>query len=153
MNRRNAIAFTAEEEAKYIREAKTAILCTNDPKGYPHAVAMWFDVDPDGSVLMTTYGKSQKVRNIRRDPKVTLLVESGTTYDQLKGLMIRGRAEVIEDVDRCAELLRRIHVKMGGESLPGLIDVLRERARKRVLVRVAPERQSSWDHTKLGGAY
>jgi PPOX class probable F420-dependent enzyme len=129
------------------------ILCSIDRKGYPHAVAMWYDVDPDGAVLMTTYGKSQKVRNIQRNPRVTLLAESGDTYDRLKGVMVRGRGEIIEDVDRCAGLLLRIHVKMGGESLPGIEEVLRERARKRVLLRIVPEHTSSWDHSKLGGSY
>jgi PPOX class probable F420-dependent enzyme len=153
VSRRASIAFTPEERERFLREAKTIVLCSIDRNGYPHAVAMWFDVDPDGSVLMTTYGKSQKVLNLKRDPKVTLLAESGTTYDQLRGVMIRGRAEVIEDVERCAALLERIHVKMGGESLPGLRDALRERARKRVLLRIVPQRTSSWDHSKLGGAY
>lgn len=153
MNRRSNIAFTPDEEAAFLRQAKTIILCSVDRDGYPHAVAMWFDVDPDGAVLMTTYGKSQKVKNLRRNPKVTLLAESGLTYDQLKGVMIRGRAEVIEDVERCTQLLVRIHLKMGGESLPGLEDAVRERARKRVLLRIVPERTSSWDHTKLGGVY
>jgi len=153
LSRRASISFTPDEEQRFLREAKTIILCSVDKDGYPHAVAMWFDVDPDGSVLMTTYGKSQKILNLRRNPKVTLLVESGTTYDQLKGVMIRGRAEVIEDVDRCAALLLRIHLKMGGESIPGLEDALRDRARKRVLVRVVPERSSTWDHSKLGGVY
>lgn len=153
MNRRASIALTAEEEAQYLREAKTIILCTIDPKGYPHAVAMWFDVDPDGSVLMSTYGKSQKVRNLQRNPKVTLLAESGLAYEKLKGVMVRGRAEVLEDLERCTQLLVRIHVKMGGESLPGLEDAIRERARKRVIVRIVPEHTSSWDHGKLGGGY
>jgi PPOX class probable F420-dependent enzyme len=153
LNRRSKISFTPEEEARYLREAKTIILCSIDRDGFPHAVAMWFDVDPDGSVLMTTYGKSQKVLNLRRNPKVTLLAESGSTYDQLRGVMVRGRAEIIEDVDRCANLLHRIHVKMGGESLPGIEEALKERARKRVLVHVIPERASSWDHGKLGGVY
>lgn len=153
MNRRSSIEFSPEEEARYLREAKTIILCSIDAQGYPHAVAMWFDVDPDGSVLMTTYAKSQKIRNLRRNPKVTLLAETGTTYDQLKGVMIRGRAELIEDVERCTKLLVRIHLKMGGESLPGIEDAIRERARKRILVRIVPERSSSWDHTKLAGAY
>lgn len=153
MNRRSSIELTPEEADRYLREAKTAILCSIDPKGYPHAVAMWFDVDPDGSVLMTTYGKSQKILNIKRNPKVTLLVETGETYDQLKGVMIRGRGEVIDDVDRCANLLYRIHIKMGGESIPGIEDALKDRARKRALVRVVPEHTSSWDHSKLGGVY
>lgn len=153
MSRRASISFTPDEEKRFLREAKTIILCSIDKDGYPHAVAMWFDVDPDGGVLMTTYGKSQKVLNLRRNPKVTLLAESGATYDQLKGVMIRGHAEVIEDVDRCAALLLRIHLKMGGESIPGLEDALRDRARKRVLVRIVPERSSTWDHSKLGGVY
>jgi PPOX class probable F420-dependent enzyme len=154
MSRRQQIALTPAEADRYLREQKTIILCSIDHRGYPHAVAMWFEVDPDGSILMTTYAKSQKTRNLERNPKVAVLVESGERYEQLKGVLIRGRAELIHDVDRCAALLMRVHKKMQGEELPaGAEDVLRAQARKRVLIRIVPEHASSWDHAKLGGVY
>ena len=154
MSRRKQISLTPDEEARYVRAQKTITLCSIDHRGYPHAVAMWFEVDPDGSILMTTYSKSQKARNLERNPKVALMVESGERYEILKGVLIRGRAELIHDVDRCAALLTRVHKKMQGEDLPaGAEEILRAQARKRVLIRVVPEYTSSWDHSKLGGIY
>jgi PPOX class probable F420-dependent enzyme len=153
MSRRKLIEFTPTEQAHFLAGQKTIVLCSIDHHGYPHAIAMWYEVDADGSVLMTTYAKSQKVRNIERNPKVSLMAEAGETYDQLRGLLIRGRAELIHDVDRCVALLTRVHVKMGGALQPGIEDAMRAQARKRVLIRVVPEHISSWDHRKLGGLY
>jgi nitroimidazol reductase NimA-like FMN-containing flavoprotein (pyridoxamine 5'-phosphate oxidase superfamily) len=114
---------------------------------------MWFVVDDDQTVWMTTYRKSQKVVNIRRDAKVALHVESGVTYDRLKGVLVRGDAEVIDDEDACVRTLVRIHEKMNGALAPGLEDAMRGQARKRVVLKVTPRRASSWDHSKLGGVY
>lgn len=152
MNRRKLIEITPAERKRYIAEAKTIILCTHGPHGYPHAVAMWFHAD-DEVIWMTTYRKAQKVLNIRRDPKVALLVESGTTYDTLKGVLIRGDAELIDDEDTCVGLLTRIHEKMSGALPEGVGDAMRAQARKRVAIKVTPRRIASWDHSKLGGAY
>lgn len=154
MNGRDQIALTAEERHQYIATASTLTLCTHGPQGYPHAVAMWFIVDDDGAVWMTTYRKSQKVLNMRRQPKVALHVESGITYDTLKGVLIRGDAELLDDEDTCLGLLRRIHEKMSGAALPeGVEDAMRSQARKRIAIKVTPCRVSSWDHSKLGGSY
>jgi PPOX class probable F420-dependent enzyme len=153
MSRRHAIALTPAEQQEFLETAQTMTLASVDRHGYPHLVAMWFVVDPDGTVLMTTYAKSQKALNLRRDPRCTLLVERGLRYDQLQGVMIRGRATLEADVERTLDVLTRIHRKHGGEQPEGLRDVLRAQARKRVTVRIAPERVSSWDHTKLGGVY
>ena len=153
MSRRQQIALTPEERREFLASALTMTLASVDRHGYPHLVAMWFVVDPDGTVLMTTYAKSQKALNLRRDPRCTLLVERGTRYDQLQGVMIRGRASLDQDVERTLDVLTRIHAKHGGEQPEGLRDILRAQARKRVTVRVTPERVSSWDHRKLGGVY
>ena len=118
MKRRNQIALTDEDSAPTSR-APTIILCTHGPHGYPHAVAMWFVVDDDQTVWMTTYRKSQKVVNIRRDAKVALHVESGVIYDRLKGVLVRGDAEVIDDEDACVRTLVRIHEKMNGALADG----------------------------------
>lgn len=153
MSRRDAIRLSPEEQEKFLAEHPTITLCSIDHHGYPHAVAMWYCVDDDGSILMTTYAKSQKALNIQRNPKVALQVEAGVTYDQLKGVLIRGQAELIRDTDRCAGVLARIHQKMGGEAMPGIEQAMRAQASKRVIIRVPRERVSSWDHGKLGGVY
>ena len=98
MNRRRDIAMTAEEQTAFLAGSKTLILSTIDGQGYPHSIAMWFSII-DGLVHMTTFRKAQKVLNIRRNPKVSLLAESGTHYSELRGLMIRGRAELVEDAE------------------------------------------------------
>lgn len=153
MQRRKEIALTPEELEPYLRDSHTIILSTLDRHGYPHSVAMWYVVDPDGSVLMTTFGKSQKAVNLRRDPRCSLLVESGRTYPELKGVLIRGRATLEQDTEKVLDLLERVHEKYNGGPATGLRDVMRKQASKRVLVRITPERVSSWDHRKLGGAY
>ncbi|HZP41723.1 MAG TPA: TIGR03618 family F420-dependent PPOX class oxidoreductase [Candidatus Binatia bacterium] len=154
MARRHAIALTAEEQRRYLEESRTIVLSTLDRRGYPHAVAMWYAVEPDGAVVMTTFAKSQKAVNLRRDPRCALLLESGRTYAELKGLLIRGRAALDGDVEHVLDVLGRVHARYGMPGAgDGLRDALRARARKRVVIRVRPERVSSWDHGKLGGAY
>jgi len=153
MNRRNVIALTPEERQQFLEESHTIILTSTDRNGYPHPVAMWYCVDPDGSVVMTTFAKSQKAVNLRRDPRCALLVESGRTYNELKGLLIRGRATLDADTEKVLDLLERVQLKYSGTEATGMRDVMRGQASKRVLVRVHPERVSSWDHAKLGGVY
>ena len=153
MNRRNLVALTPEEQQRYLEESHTIILTSTDRNGYPHPVAMWYCVDPDSSVVMTTFAKSQKAVNLRRDPRCALLVESGRTYNELKGLLIRGRATLDGDTEKVLDLLERVQLKYSGTEATGMRDVMRGQASKRVLVRVHPERVSSWDHAKLGGVY
>jgi PPOX class probable F420-dependent enzyme len=153
MQKRDAIRLSDNEQEVYLREAPTIILVTLGRDGYPHAVPMWFLVDEGGVVSMTTYGRSQKVVNVRRNPKVALLVESGVRYEELKGVLLRGRAEVIDDHAETLRVLMGIHTKHAGGLQSGIEDVMRAQANKRVVVRVTPERVTSWDHRKLGGAY
>lgn len=153
MNKRKLIEIDDAERARYFADAKTVMLVSIGRDGYPHAVPMWFMVDDDGSILMTTYGRSQKAVNLRRDPKTALLVESGERYDELKGVLIRGTATVLEDEELCVRVLMTIHAKHYGELATGVADVMRAQARKRVVLKITPERVSSWDHSKLGGAY
>lgn len=153
MSRRKLIQMTPEEIADFLRESRTATLATHGPHGYPHAVAMWFDADPDRTVWMTTYRKSQKAVNIRRNPRVAVSLESGVTYDTLKGVLIRGDAELIDAEEVVLATLRRIHEKMTGSFPEGVDEAMRAQARKRVAIRVRPWRISSWDHSKLAGAY
>ncbi len=155
MNRRDQIALTPDEQRKYLDEGHTIILGTNGVRGHPQLTAMWYVNDPDGTIFMTTFAKSQKAVNIRRNPKVAVMAESGETYEALKGVLIRGKAEVIADVERCVGVLVRVNEKMMGMSLaPEAVDMIRKgQATKRVVINVTPEHVSSWDHSKLGGVY
>jgi PPOX class probable F420-dependent enzyme len=154
MERRKAIALTPDEEHQFLEESHTIILTSIDRRGYPHSVAMWYVADADGTVAMTTFAKSQKALNLRRDPRCALLVESGRSYEELKGLLIRGSATLEQDEERVLDVLERVHAKYGMPgSASGMREAMRGQARKRVVVRVRPERVSSWDHRKLGGAY
>lgn len=152
MNRRKQIEMTAEERKAYLEDARTIILCTIDKHGYPHAVAMWFCLI-DGLMHMTTFRKSQKTVNLRRDPRATLLAESGDVYSELRGLMVRARGEIVDDLEVCLDVLAKVHARHGGGENPSLREALRAQAAKRVVLRFHPERVSSWDHRKLGGAY
>jgi PPOX class probable F420-dependent enzyme len=154
MNRREQIALTADEQHQYLEQSHTVILVSNDRHGFPHPVAMWYLAEPDGAVAMTTFRKSQKTLNLRRDSRCTLLLESGRTYPELKGLIIRGHAEIDDDTEHVLDVLEAVQKKYNPGHVEGLREMLRGQATKRCVVRVRPERVSSWDHSKLGaGVY
>lgn len=154
MQRRKTIALTPDEQQRFLEDSHTIILTSLDRHGYPHSVAMWYVVEPDGTVAMTTFAKSQKTLNLRRDARCALLVESGRTYEDLKGLLIRGQATVEQDEDKVLDVLEKVNRKYGTPDPGGTLrDAMRAQARKRVVIRVPPERVSSWDHRKLAGAY
>jgi len=153
MSRRHEIALGPEEQEEMLRTSYTIILSSLDHRGYPHAVPMWYVVR-GGRVHMTTYAKSQKIVNLRRDPRCSLLVEAGLEYQELRGVLIRGRAEVHTELERVLDVLVEIQAKHGfGGSGKEVLEAMRAQAAKRVLVIVNPERVSSWDHRKLGGGY
>src|SRR3974377_218880 len=98
MNRRRQIQLSLEEQDAFFREQRKAALATLDQHGFPHIVAMNYFAK-DGAFYMTSYAKAQKVVNIRRDPRVALMIESGNAYAELRGVMIRGHCEIIEGAD------------------------------------------------------
>lgn len=150
MSRRDQIGLTEDEVRKYLEESKTIILVSQGPGGFPHPMPMWFAVDDDGSICMATYRSSQKIKNIQRDPRVSLLVESGDHYAELKGVVIYGRAEIIDDFDRVTDVLLAVARAENNESTR---QGVAKTAAKRYLIRVKPERTVSWDHAKLGDLY
>jgi PPOX class probable F420-dependent enzyme len=152
MSRRAKIRLSDDEIRKFVGESKTVILCSNGASGHPHPMPMWFVVDDDLTIRMTTFAKSQKIRNLERDPRVALLVESGEGYEELKGVVLYGRAELIRDIDRIIDTLIDAS-KLGERTNLQVREQMRSNAAKRVLIRVVPERIVSWDHAKLGGVY
>jgi PPOX class probable F420-dependent enzyme len=155
-SRRDLIRMGEEETREFLRTSKTIIINSNGPGGYPHPMPMWFAVDDDGTVRMTTFRKSQKVLNIRRDPRVSLLVESGEEYNQLRGVVIYGKAEVVDDPEVVKATLRKISgigTISDPKALAGAETVIANTAAKRVAILIRPEKTVSWDHRKLGGTY
>jgi PPOX class probable F420-dependent enzyme len=150
MSRRDQIGLTEDEVRVYLEQSQTIILVSQGPGGFPHPMPMWFAVDEDGAICMATYRSSQKIKNIQRDPRVSLLVESGDNYAQLKGIVIYGRAEIIDDFDRVTDVLL---AAAGAENNDTTRQGVAKTAAKRYLIRVEPERIVSWDHAKLGGTY
>ncbi|MBI2767138.1 MAG: pyridoxamine 5'-phosphate oxidase family protein [Chloroflexi bacterium] len=152
-SRRDQIALTAEEQERFLAESWTLQVASIGPKGYPHLVAMWYVV-LDGMIVFTTFGKSQKILNLRRDPKITVMVESGKKYAELKGLVIEGEAEIITDTPYTAKVMAAVGEKYNGIPAPtDTPEAALRVASKRVVVRVKPVDIYTWDHGKLGGVY
>lgn len=152
MPRKDDIRMSPDEIRAYLREGHTMTFVTNGPHGYPHAVAMFFVIDDDLTIRFSTYASSQKVKNIERDPRVTLLVETGTAYSELRGVMLEGDAKITTDLDETVATMIEANAVTGSplpdlEKIPN--DVKLKMAGKRVLVSVKPSRFVSWDHGKL----
>jgi PPOX class probable F420-dependent enzyme len=152
-NRRRQIRLTADEQAAFLRDNPKCALSTIDQDGFPHVVAMGFYVE-DGIFYMTSYAKAQKVLNIRRNPKVGLMVETGASYAELRGVMVRGTCEIIEDVDTVRAVMnhRRRNPESASRVESGRRGAL-DSAPKRVVLKITPHKTASWDHKKLGGRY
>lgn len=147
--------MTDDEVAGYLDEQRVLNVATIGPTGRPHVVAMWYAM-VDQRPSFWTFGKSQKVVNLRRDPRLTGLVESGHTYSELRGVEILGTAHIIEDFDAIMGIGRMVAAKyQGSEAVesPEVLAFLEAQARKRVGVVIDVERTVSWDHTKLQGTY
>ena len=153
-NKRASITMTEAEIEAYLREQKILNIASIGPSGHPHLVAMWF-VMMDGKITFWTFAKSQKVVNLRRDPKITGLIESGDSYDQLKGLEVVGTARFIEDYDSILAIGKAVGVKYNGEAAvsDAALPFLEAQAAKRIGIAIDAERFVSWDHTKIGGGY
>nr|WP_228046759.1 PPOX class F420-dependent oxidoreductase [Saccharopolyspora sp. HNM0983] len=141
--------MTSAEITDHVAARRTAVLASLGPTGHPHAVAMWFAV-LDGVLWFETKAKAQKARNIRRDPRVTVLLEDGLTYDALRGVSLEGRAEIVEDPQALwavgVGIWERYHGPYDEEVRPFVETMLHNR----VAVRLDVERTRSWDHRKLG---
>jgi PPOX class probable F420-dependent enzyme len=146
--RRRQIQLSDDERAAFLAANRKAALATIDRDGFPHLVAMTCGVR-DGAFYMTSYAKAQKVLNIRRNPKVALMVEAGAAYAELKGVMVRGLCEIVEGEDAVREAWAVISGTTGAPRRRETNDS----AAKRVVLKVTPYKIASWDHSKLGGRY
>ena len=155
-SRRQLIEMTTTERDDFLDAQKTLIIVSNGKHGYPHPMPMWFAKGDDGCFYCTTFRKSQKVRNWRRNPKATLLVESGVEYAELKGVVIYAACDIIDDAQAVVDALVRVNTRgqtPDAAATAKLRDSVRGAAAKRVALKFTPERFVTWDHTKLGGRY
>ena len=142
------IRLTPDEQAAFLRANRKCALATIDAQGFPHIVAMNYR-ERDGVYYMTSYGKAQKIVNVRRNPKVGIMVESGGAYAELKGVMVRGECEIIDDPATVAEVLAWLGEGRTTERPSGAA----RSAPKRVVLKITPHKTFTWDHGKLGGRY
>jgi PPOX class probable F420-dependent enzyme len=148
-NQRSQIAMSDDEIATYLAQQRTMNMVTVGPTGMPHAVAMWYGL-VDGQIWFETKARSQKAVNLRRDPRITCLVEDGYTYDTLRGVSIEGVAEIVDDPDVLFEVGVSVWERYNGpysDEVKPLVEIM---LNKRVAVRVDVQRMRSWDHRKLG---
>lgn len=151
MSRRSLVAMSEDEVEVFLRGSHSMSLATHGPNGWPHVVAMWYGFVGD-ELALWAYPRSQKVRNIQRDDRVTCLVEIGDTYDTLQGVEIQGHAGILEDPEEVVAVGRSIEHRYTGANKPSGLQV-EEQAARRVAIRIKVERMASWDHRKLGGSY
>jgi PPOX class probable F420-dependent enzyme len=143
----------AEDEVdEFLHGRRVMNIATLGKTGHPHLVAMWYGF-LKGEPALWTYGRSQKVINVERDPRITGLVEEGETYDQLVGVELVGHAEVITDTESTMELGRSVWERYWGEVNDDVDKLIAERGAKRVAVVIHVDDVVSWDHRKLGGTY
>ena len=157
MSRRDTIVMTDDEIAAYLRGKQTIVITSNGRDGVPHPVPMWFAVEGGGAIVMSTFTKSQKIQNLKRDPRVALLAEDGEVYAELRGVLMTGEAELLSDTDDVVAILNTISRDGGDASAKALTEAeqagLRAQAAKRTGIRVRPQKTASWNHRKLGGVY
>jgi PPOX class probable F420-dependent enzyme len=145
---RLAVAMTDDEVAQFLDLRLTMSLATNGRDGWPHVVAMWYGFI-DGAVGFLTFRNAQKYRNIQRDPRVSCLVEDGDTYADLRGVLLRGRAVVVDDDEQRMSWATSVTERYQGPLDRAGIESVRASIAKRVVLRVDVDNVASWDHRKL----
>lgn len=148
------ISMTPEEVAVVLAETRHLQVATLGADGYPHLTTLWFVV-MDGMVTFRSFTKSQRVTNLERNPKLSVLAETGSSYADLRGVMIKGRARLIADPTLVRDVYHRVTSKMEGVEVDGgAIETMFGRFfDKNTVVQIEPVSIISWDHRKLGGDY
>jgi PPOX class probable F420-dependent enzyme len=154
-SRRNQIELTPGEQAELLDSERVVVVSSNGPRGWPHSMPLWYVVRDD-EIWVWTYAKSQKVRNLERDPRATLLIETGHEYTELRGVQIEAEAELIRDHDQVVAFAKELTIRYaeGIVSVEGdAAAALEAQAPKRVAIHFRAQRTATWDHRKLGGTY
>ena len=153
MSRRDQIKMSDEEIDAFLHGRHTMNVATINKDGTPHLVAMWYGFFADGALGYWTYGKSQKIVNLQRDPRTTCLVETGAEYAELKGVEIIGTGTVVTDRDAVMEIGKSVFERYTGPWSDAAAPAVEQMGAKRFAVRIEVEKMVTWDHGKLGGTY
>jgi PPOX class probable F420-dependent enzyme len=148
-NQRAQIVMTDAEIADFVAASRAGTFATIGRDGQPHLTAMWYGV-VDGEIWFETKAKSQKAVNLRRDPRVTFMLEDGVTYDTLRGVAFEGTAEIVEDPDAVFRVGVSVWERYTGPYTEDERQAVQMMMHKRVAVRLVVKRVRSWDHRKLG---
>ena len=152
-NRRELVAMTETEMWDFIATQKSIQVCTLNKDGTPHLTVMWFAIK-DKAIVLETFTKSQKIVNLKRNPNMAVLLEDGSEYNELRGVSINCKAELLDDYAS----VHALHVDVVVRNQPGVTpaqaeEFTREMSKKKTVILVKPEKVMSWDHRKLGGVY
>jgi len=149
---RNAVTMSDGEIEQFLTDNMKVQIATIGPDGTPHLTTLFYVLE-DGMVAFWTYGRSQKVVNLRRDPRITCLIEDGEDYFELRGVTIQGKARLVEEYDDIRALGARVAKRMAGDLDLGDFgdEIVEKQARKRVGIVVEPIKVASWDHHKMAG--
>ncbi|HVQ98697.1 MAG TPA: PPOX class F420-dependent oxidoreductase [Mycobacterium sp.] len=148
-NQRAQIVMSGSEIAEFVANNRTGTLATVGPGGQPHLTAMWYGV-VDGEIWLETKAKSQKAVNLRRDPRVSFLLEDGQTYDTLRGVSFEGVAEIVDDPDAIFRVGVSVWERYTGPYSDDVKPFVDQMMNNRIAVRIVSRRTRSWDHRKLG---
>lgn len=155
-NRRSQIEMSDAEIEAFLDREKVAIISSFGPRGWPHSMPLWFLAE-GGRIRSWTFRKSQKVKNLERDPRATVLVEAGyDQYAELRGVMFEAETSIIDEPDEVIDFAWKISARYspdGAEPSPEMVETFKSQAAKRVVLDFAPVHTVSWDHRKLGGVY
>lgn len=154
-SRRAQITMSESEVHAYLESQQILNVATIGPSGHPHIVAMWYAFVGD-RLCFWTFAKSQKIVNLRRDPKMSGLVESGGgSYNELRGVELVGDGLIVDDYDQVLEIGKAVGVRYNGDAAisEAALPFIEAQARKRLGVVFEVSSVVSWDHTKLGGGY
>jgi PPOX class probable F420-dependent enzyme len=150
--RRNEITMSDAELRAFLAERVVMQCATIGPNGRPHMMPLWYV--PDGIELISwTYAKAQKSKNLERDPRATVGIETGVQYHELRGVTFECDVELEREPERVEAYGLRLFERLTGELTPEIRAVIAQQAQKRVGMRFVPTRTVSWDHGKLGGTY
>jgi hypothetical protein len=151
-SRRSQIEMTPEELRAFLAERMVMQCATVGPRGVPHMVPLWY-VLGNGELRGWTYAKSQKAKNLERDPRATLGIEDGVEYQDLRGVMFECDVRVARDPAAVEGFGLELFQRFASDLTPEIREMVSKQAQKRVGLTFVPYREVTWDHRKLGGTY
>ncbi len=152
-SRRDLVRMSGAESLEFLRSECKTVLGTIGKDGMPHMVTLYYGVDPEGRIVISSFAKAQKVVNCERDPRATITVETGQTYHEIKSVMAQCDVEIVREYDEMRAAMQHIRSANSRPHTEEAQEQIRASYAKRVVLRLTPFRFISWDHSKLGEKY